>query len=219
MQENNQKNPSVSAGKKGIAILAILFVVLLAIAGWMWTMKTPTYVSTPENTSQNIQNTAADQAQEASSSEKIAVVGFDASQTLSPNQTIISFPEKNSSTGTAASYIADVVSTNADRERGLGGRTGLDQNRAMLFVFDSSDFYGFWMKDMNFAIDIIWLDKNGIVRHIERSLTPQTYPKVYYPPTPVLYVLEIASGEAKKNNIEIGEQANFDLKNVRKSVQ
>ena len=54
----------------------------------------------------------------------------------------------------------EISDTKAKREQGLSGKEGLAENEGMLFVFEKEGYYGFWMKDMNFPIDIAWLDKN-----------------------------------------------------------
>ena len=53
----------------------------------------------------------------------------------------------------------DLALTDEEKARGLSGRESLDEDEGMLFVFDVPGNYGFWMKDMNFAIDIIWLNE------------------------------------------------------------
>src|SRR3989338_8221873 len=79
----------------------------------------------------------------------------------------------------------------------------------MLFIFDKPDNYGFWMKDMRFPIDIIWLDQNFKVVHVEKSVATSTYPKVFYPSGPATYVLEVNSGISDSINLQIGDEAKF----------
>lgn len=100
---------------------------------------------------------------------------------------------------------AEIADTNTKRENGLSWRKEILPNEGMLFVFDREGYYGFWMKDMNFSIDIIWLDKNKKIIHTEHNVTPQTYPKTFNSPTPSLYVLETAAGFSVENNIKIGD--------------
>jgi hypothetical protein len=92
------------------------------------------------------------------------------------------------------SVTAEIVSTAMARERGLSGRMALADNTGMLFVFPRDDRWGFWMKGMNFPIDIIWLDTAGKIITIAPSVSPQTYPQVFYPQTPARYVLELPAG-------------------------
>lgn len=88
----------------------------------------------------------------------------------------------------------EVADNDLKREKGLSGRVEIAKDEGMLFVFEREDYYGFWMKDMNFPIDIAWLDKNKKIVHIENSVSPETYskkipPKVFKPNSPSLYVL------------------------------
>lgn len=100
---------------------------------------------------------------------------------------------------------AEVVSTNVDRARGLSGREGLGENEGMLFVFSEPGKYGFWMKDMNFAIDILWLDDEGKIVHIEKDVHPETYPNSFAPDEDALYVLEILAGKAHEQGLVVGD--------------
>src|SRR4051812_8934615 len=55
-------------------------------------------------------------------------------------------------------FAARVARTNSEREKGLSGTHDLRSNQAMLFVYDTDDEWSIWMKEMNYPIDIIWLD-------------------------------------------------------------
>src|SRR6266542_6597913 len=57
-------------------------------------------------------------------------------------------------------FLAQVAKTQPTREKGLSGTTSLRSEEAMLFVYDSDGKWPIWMKDMNYPIDIIWLDKD-----------------------------------------------------------
>ncbi|MDB5254499.1 MAG: hypothetical protein JWL80_565 [Parcubacteria group bacterium] len=103
------------------------------------------------------------------------------------------------------SVLAEIADTESLRQQGLGGRSSLDSGTGMLFVFSTPGKQGFWMKDMLFPIDIIWAN-NGEVVSIENSLSPDTYPKVFYPKSDAQYVLEIPAGYALKNGINIGSK-------------
>ncbi|TSC71137.1 MAG: hypothetical protein G01um101449_122 [Parcubacteria group bacterium Gr01-1014_49] len=98
----------------------------------------------------------------------------------------------------------EYATTEAVRERGLGGRASIPDDYGMLFVFPRDDKYGFWMKDMLVPIDIFWLDDKGQVVSIAESVATSTYPFVFYPSAPARYVLETVSGFAKAHNIATG---------------
>ncbi|MEK7472289.1 MAG: DUF192 domain-containing protein [Patescibacteria group bacterium] len=100
---------------------------------------------------------------------------------------------------------AKVADDEAERTLGLSGRDGLDGNRAMLFIFDKPDIHSIWMKDMKFAIDIVWLDEDKKVVSIDAGVKPDTYPKKFKPDTPSKYVVEFAEGRASELGIKVDQ--------------
>ncbi|OYX42108.1 hypothetical protein B7Y94_04015 [Candidatus Saccharibacteria bacterium 32-49-12] len=105
---------------------------------------------------------------------------------------------------------ADVAKTPQELQKGLGGRTSLGRDEAMLFVFESDGPQSIWMKDMKFPLDIIWLDRAKRVVHIERHVQPDAVPHDTYESTvPARYVLEMNAGRA--NGIEVGSLASFNI--------
>lgn len=106
-------------------------------------------------------------------------------------------------------FRADVADTPTARERGLAGRSSIGRDEAMLFVFDQDGAWPIWMKGMRFPIDIIWLDKDQKVVHVERNVYPDAEPHdSYYSPVPARYVLEVGAGQ---HNISVGSVARFDI--------
>ena len=107
----------------------------------------------------------------------------------------------------------EVENTEASREQGLSGRTSLAEGHGMLFVFDAPGKYGFWMKDMNFAIDMLFIDASGKIVTIAAEASPAGYhlnpPQVFYPASDALYVLEVPAGFAAVHGIVDGIQATF----------
>ncbi len=106
-------------------------------------------------------------------------------------------------------YKVDVVDSAYLLTKGLSGRESLSFNEGMFFVFQKPDKYGFWMKDMLFPLDIIWIDQNFNIVHIENVVVPETYPKIFTPESDSLYVLEIKAGEVQKLGIKIGDKVKF----------
>lgn len=100
----------------------------------------------------------------------------------------------------------EVAGTPALRERGLSGHAPLGAGEGMLFVFEQDGMWGIWMKDMAFAIDIVWADASGTITTIYRSVSPDTYPNVFYPSAPARYVLELPAGFTAAHGIEEGEK-------------
>ncbi|MDP2788902.1 MAG: DUF192 domain-containing protein [bacterium] len=95
------------------------------------------------------------------------------------------------------------------RAQGLSGRVSIPEDEGMLFIFENSAQHLFWMKDMKFALDIIWINEDGVVVYIKKSLTSATYPEVFKPGKNAKYVLEVNAGFSEKNNLKEGDSVNF----------
>lgn len=103
----------------------------------------------------------------------------------------------------------EVMRSSSQKAQGLIGHKPLNEDEGMLFVFDGSfDQPSFWMKNMNFAIDIIWIADSRVVGFDENAL-PDNGETLYPAPTRVEYVLEVYSGYVRDNNIKIGDAINL----------
>ena len=130
--------------------------------------------------------------------------------TVTPSTSSINVSSKITAVQFADTNIpVTLASTVAEQQRGLSGRTSLGANEGMLFVFPVADTYGFWMKEMKFSLDIIWIDENGVVTYIARDLQPNSFPQVFNPDQKSLYVLEVNAGFAASHAIKVGDQATF----------
>jgi len=103
----------------------------------------------------------------------------------------------------------DIVRTPEEKARGLSDRESLAENMGMLFVYEKPVLPGFWMKDMKFPIDIIWIDAGKKIVDITENLVPETFSQLFYPRSPVLYVLEVNANWARNHNVTIGDEAIF----------
>jgi uncharacterized membrane protein (UPF0127 family) len=100
----------------------------------------------------------------------------------------------------------EIAKTSTEQAKGLSGRDKLPADHGMLFVFDNDDFWGFWMIDMKFPLDIIWFNSNRQVVYIQQDLppcTPQGCP-VFEPPVKATYVLEVDAGFVQAHNVTLG---------------
>lgn len=95
--------------------------------------------------------------------------------------------------------------TDNEKYRGLSLRPSLPQNQGMLFVFDKPEKYSFFIRDMKFPLDIIWIDENYKITEIMRNLPIDSPAKPYMPKSPAKYVLEANAGWSQKNKIAIGQ--------------
>ncbi len=105
--------------------------------------------------------------------------------------------------------MAGVMDSDAERARGLSGRPSLPHDEGLLFIFDTPGTYGFWMKEMNFPIDILWFDENKLLVDISPSIDPSTYPESFVPQVPAQYVLEANAGFVEEKKIKLGDQLTF----------
>lgn len=107
-------------------------------------------------------------------------------------------------------FDLSLAKTEAERQQGLSGTPPLAQNTGKFFVFDTPGMYGFWMKDMNYAIDIIWFDSDLKIVGMAKNATPSSYPNVFYPNKNALYVLEIGAGNVQKFGLDLDTGAQLN---------
>ncbi len=98
-----------------------------------------------------------------------------------------------------------------EKVKGLSGAKNLSENQGMLFIFDKKDKYGFWMKGVNFALDIIYISDGTVIYIVENAPPVKNSQNliIYKPDEPVNYVLELNGGSAKKLNIKKGGKIIF----------
>ncbi|MBI5358266.1 DUF192 domain-containing protein [Candidatus Amesbacteria bacterium] len=96
----------------------------------------------------------------------------------------------------------EIAQNDFEREQGLSGRDGLPTNTGMYFIFEKADRHAFWMKDMKFDLDFIWIQNGRVVYLSEHVSNPATI----YPPMPVDRVLEVPSDFVQQNHIAIGDK-------------
>ena len=100
----------------------------------------------------------------------------------------------------------EIAANHNQKRRGLSERNYLPEKQGMLFAHDEPQIINIWMKDMRFAIDIIWIDENFKIIYIAADVQPDSFPKIFSSPRPAQYVLEVNAGFAKKNNIKIDDK-------------
>ncbi len=102
--------------------------------------------------------------------------------------------------------IVEIVDNTCTWMLGLSYRKTIGKYDGMLFIFPESGNHGFWMKDMNFPIDIVWFSDDFSVIGIEKYVSTSTYPRVFGQELNSKYVLEMNSGTAEKNNLKVGDK-------------
>ncbi len=108
--------------------------------------------------------------------------------------------------------VADILET---RVRGLSGRASLPSGVGMLFVFEDTGIHTFWMKDMMFPLDMVWIGEQCTVESISPNVSPPTPEQAdsdlprFRPTQPVRYVLEVNGGEVAAASIQVGDPVAF----------
>lgn len=148
----------------------------------------------------------------------LLVIGFvvytslDSSFFQKEPQNTVDIPEQKVSKvkiGNSPEISVIVADTEATRQQGLSGMKSLELNTGMLFVFEEPGRHNFWMKDMHFPIDIIWISETDTVVHVERNISPDTFPQLFSSSHNALYVVEVPAGFADKYGIDISDQVSF----------
>jgi uncharacterized membrane protein (UPF0127 family) len=109
-------------------------------------------------------------------------------------------------------FLIDIADIDILRTKGLSGRISMSRNEGMLFIFSEYGIYSFWMKEMNFPLDFVWVRDETVVDITQNVPKPaiedgntQNLP-LYSPKIPINKVLEINSGMVKETNIKIGDK-------------
>jgi len=89
-------------------------------------------------------------------------------------------------------------------------RKELAKNKGMLFVFEKEVLPGFWMKNMEFPLDIIWINQDKRIIGINTNVFPcRDSCESIVPPDRIKYALEVNAGFVEKNQIKAGDRVDF----------
>lgn len=104
------------------------------------------------------------------------------------------------------SFRVEIAGTQENRVRGLSGRHNLPDGHGMLFVFENDEIRNFWMKDMEFPLDLAFFNKDKVIVDVQRNLLPCNGKdcRVYSSRAPASYVLEVNAGGLK--GIDVGSR-------------
>jgi uncharacterized membrane protein (UPF0127 family) len=128
---------------------------------------------------------------------------------------VISLPEAQEVRVGDVAFKVEVADTTPKRVRGLSGRESLPPQTGMLFVFDDGRASAFWMKDMLFPLDFVWIGADCTVVDITENVpnpapdTPDSALPIYESAAPAAYNLEINAGEAAQFGLKVGDEASF----------
>ncbi len=106
----------------------------------------------------------------------------------------------------------EIADEPTEMAKGLGSRKSLGENRGMLFVFAEPGQPAFWMKDMEFPIDIIWIQNDKIIDIAPNlPVVAAEFLSTYTPKEPANYVLEVNAGFAKEHGIKVGDKVDIKI--------
>ncbi|HEV2403036.1 MAG TPA: DUF192 domain-containing protein [Candidatus Saccharimonadales bacterium] len=106
-------------------------------------------------------------------------------------------------------YYLRQATTATEQAQGLGGRHAMPLYSGMLFIFPTASEQCFWMKDMHFPLDMIWLNSAKQVVYMQAAISPNTYPETFCPESPARYVIELNTGQAHAAHIIVGRTLKF----------
>ncbi len=123
---------------------------------------------------------------------------------------LLSNLSSQANTGASTSLDITYAKTPEERYTGLSDRSNLPADQGLMLVYDMSERHGIVMREMNFSIDIIWLDKTGTIVDIKPNAKPSSYTSrsdktVFRPDANARYVLEVAAGTAQKYDWSIDD--------------
>jgi len=108
----------------------------------------------------------------------------------------------------------DVAKTTKEHEVGLSNRKSLKENQGMIFLFDKPDYYSFWMKNMKFPIDIIFLNGNRIIT-IHKNVQPPASSNASLPlftsSQPADKIIELPAGKSDKLDLKEDDTVSLTL--------
>ena len=140
--------------------------------------------------------------------------GTDAATSIAVSAPIVDgenppLPDERLDIGTTT-FNVEIASTTVEQTRGLSFRPSLGENDGMLFLFGIGTIQMFWMKDMNFPLDMIWISGNtvdGFAQDVPAPApgTPMWTLPNYTSPNYTDKVLEVNAGTVAKYNIKVGD--------------
>ena len=107
-------------------------------------------------------------------------------------------------------FKLEVADTLAKKQKGLADRESMPQNYGMIFIFEKKGIYSFWMKEMRFPLDFLWIDGDKIVEITRNVPVPSDEDfLIYQPQVPVNKVIELNAGMAAA--ISLGDKIVEDI--------
>ena len=106
----------------------------------------------------------------------------------------------------------EIADTKEEQLKGLMYREKLDENTGMLFVYNDSKVRNFWMANMQFPLDMLFINESKAVIKIEYAgLCENKVCNIYSSDIPAMYVLEVNANFSEENNIKTGDLVSINI--------
>ena len=102
----------------------------------------------------------------------------------------------------------EIADNDYETQTGLMYRTGMQDDQAMLFVFPDERMHSFYMKNTQFALDIIFIKGDSTIASIQKNAEPYNE-RGLSSLVPVQYVLEVNAGLTDQWKLEAGDKIDF----------
>ncbi|MCB5234079.1 MAG: DUF192 domain-containing protein [Candidatus Cloacimonetes bacterium] len=102
---------------------------------------------------------------------------------------------------TKAAFDIEIAEKDKDVLQGLKYREDMEDNQGMFFIFQYLDYHSFWMQDTFMSLDMLFMDSEGVITHIEKGAAPFSE-ELITPNMPNKYVLEVKAGIVDRLNIK-----------------
>ncbi len=143
----------------------------------------------------------------------IIIAGILFTQNYLKTKSFSLFKKNSTATINSRTFKLMIASSQKEKEVGLSETKSLLQDQGMIFLFEKPDYYSFWMKNMTFPIDIIYINKDEIVAiqsNVQPPKSPIESPIIYTPIEPSDKVLEIQAGLSEKYSFKKGDKIKID---------
>ena len=103
----------------------------------------------------------------------------------------------------------EIADNGPERQQGLMYRRSMDEAKGMLFIFQTEELQGFWMKNTYIPLDIMFVNKDKEIVKIHKNTTP--FSETDLPSgKPAIYVVETVGGFADKYGLKEGDKIEFN---------
>ncbi len=105
----------------------------------------------------------------------------------------------------------EIADNEYETETGLMYRQEMDDDQGMLFVFPDQAMHSFYMKNTEFALDLIFIKSDMKVASFQENALPLNETSLSSK-VPVQYVLEVNAGLVAEWGLKVGDSISYEKK-------